>query len=60
MANGQHKMVYAQRDGLLATDDVSETITDFCAEAVNTLFNQFIPPESLGGEAYGREGQAVR
>ena len=42
-------MVYAQRDGLLATDDVSETITDFCAQVVNTLFDQFIPPESLGG-----------
>ena len=45
MANAQRKMVYAQRDGLLATDDVSETITDFCAEIVNTLINQFIPRE---------------
>ena len=47
MANAQRKMVYAQRDGLLATDDVSETITDFCAEVVNTFINQFVPPESL-------------
>ena len=40
-------MVYAQRDSLLDTDDVSETITDFCAEVVNTLINQFVLPESL-------------
>ena len=47
-------MVYAQRDSLLATDDVSETITDFCAEVVSTLINQFVPPESL--EELGCEG----
>ena len=47
MANDQRKMVYAQRDSLLDTDDVSETITDFCAEVVNTLINQFVQPESL-------------
>ena len=47
MANDQRKMVYAQRDSLLDTDDVGETITDFCTEVVNTLINQFVPPESL-------------
>ena len=47
MANVQRKMVYAQREGLLATDDVRETITDFCVELVSTLINQFVPPESL-------------
>ena len=40
-------VVYAQRDTLLATDDVSETIADFRAEVVNTIINQFVPPESL-------------
>ena len=47
MANDQRKMVYAQRDSLLATDDVSETIADLRAEVVNTIINQFVPPESL-------------
>ena len=47
MANTQRKMLYAQRDGLLATGDVSETLTDFCAEVVNTHINQFAAPESL-------------
>ena len=40
-------MVYAQRDGLLTTNDVSETITDLRAEVVNTLIDQFVPPERL-------------
>ena len=40
-------MVYTQRDSLLDTDDVSETIADLCAEVVNTLVDQFVPPESL-------------
>ena len=43
----QRKVVYAQRDSLLDTDDVSETIADLRAEVVNTIINQFVPPESL-------------
>ena len=48
VANDQRKVVYAQRDSLLTTNDVGETITDFCTEVVNTLINQFVAPESLG------------
>ena len=44
VANDQRKVVYSQRDSLLATDDVSETIADFRAEVVNTIINQFFPP----------------
>ena len=47
VANDQPEVVYAQRDSLLDTDDVSETIADLCAEVVNTLVDQFVPPESL-------------
>ena len=47
MANDQRKVVYAKRDSLLDTDDVSETIADLRAEVVNTIINQFVPPESL-------------
>ena len=47
VANDQRKVVYAQRDSLLDTDDVSETIADLRAEVVNTIINQFVPPESL-------------
>ena len=34
----QRKVVYAQRDSLLATNDASETIADFLAEVVNTNY----------------------
>ena len=47
MANDQRKVVYGQSDTLLATDDAGETIADLRAEVVNTIINQFVPPESL-------------
>ena len=47
MVNDLREVVYAQRDSLLDTDDVSETIADFRAEMVNTLVDQFVPPEGL-------------
>ena len=43
----QRKVVYAECDSLLATDDVSETIADLRAEVVNTIINRFVLPESL-------------
>ena len=47
VANDQRKVVYAQRDSLLATNDASETIADFRAEVVNAIINKFVPPENL-------------
>ena len=47
VANDQRKVVYAQCDSLLDTDDISETIADLRAGVVNTLISQFVPPESL-------------
>ena len=47
MAYDQRKVVYVPRDGLLGTDDVSETVADFRAEVVNIIINWFVPPESL-------------
>ena len=47
VANDQPEVVYAQRDSLLDTDDVSETIADLRAEVVNTFVDQFVPLESL-------------
>ena len=44
VANDQPKAFYAQRDSLLDTDDVSETIADFRAEVVNAIISQFVPP----------------
>ena len=60
----QRKVVYAECDSLLATDDVSETIADLRAEVVNTIP---VCSARKSGRAVGckrigayREGQAVR
>ena len=47
VANDLPEVVYAQRNSLLDTDDVSETIADLGAEVVNTIIDRFVPPESL-------------
>ena len=47
VTNDQSKVVYAEFDSLLDTDDVSEPIANLRAEVVNTIINQFVPPESL-------------
>ena len=44
LAIDQREVVYAQRDSLLDTDDVSETIADLRAEMVNAIISQFVPP----------------
>ena len=45
VANDQSKVVYAECDSLLDTDDVSETIADLRAEeVVSAIIGQFVPP----------------
>jgi len=47
VANDQRKVVYEQRNELMDTDNISESIVSLHQEAVNGLIDQFIPPESL-------------
>jgi preprotein translocase subunit SecA len=47
VANDQRKVVYEQRNELMNTDDISDSITALHHEAVNALIDQYIPPESL-------------
>ncbi len=47
VANDQRKVVYAQRDDLLAADDVAESVSNIRAEVVNSIIDEFIPPQSL-------------
>ncbi|MTI15234.1 preprotein translocase subunit SecA [Sansalvadorimonas verongulae] len=47
VANDQRKVVYSQRDDLLAAEDVSESVNNIRAEVVNSLIDEFIPPQSL-------------
>ena len=47
VANDQRKEVYQQRDELLASDDISDTIRSIRQDVVNETISQYIPPGSL-------------
>ena len=47
VANDQRKVVYEQRNELMNTEDISGSITALQQEAVSSLIDQYIPPESL-------------
>ncbi|MFT7234444.1 MAG: preprotein translocase subunit SecA [Methylophagaceae bacterium] len=47
VANDQRKVVYEQRNELMATEDVSSTITSMRDTVVNEVINQYIAPNSI-------------
>ncbi len=47
VANDQRKVIYQQRNELLESTDISETITAMSTDVVNGYLGQHIPPESL-------------
>ncbi len=47
VANDQRKVIYAQRNELLETEDISETITAMRHGVLEELFRQFVPAESV-------------
>ncbi|MDT8397184.1 MAG: preprotein translocase subunit SecA [Pseudomonadales bacterium] len=47
VANDQRQIIYRQRNELMETDDISETITSMREEVVNNFISGFIPPQSL-------------
>ena len=47
VANDQRKVIYQQRNELLETDDITETLDAMRADVVGGYINQHIPPESL-------------
>ncbi len=47
VANDQRKVVYEQRNELLAVDDITETISAVRQDVVETVISQYIPPQSL-------------
>ena len=47
VANEQRKVVYDQRNNLMATEDISETVTLAREEVIAEIIDQSIPPESL-------------
>lgn len=47
VANDQRTVVYGQRNELMASDDISETIEAVRAEVVGDVISEHIPPQSL-------------
>jgi len=47
VANDQRKVVYEQRNELMATDDVSENILSMRDTVINEVINDYIPPNSI-------------
>ena len=47
VANDQRKVIYEQRNELMASDDVSETIAAIREDVVNDLISNYMPPGSL-------------
>jgi preprotein translocase subunit SecA len=47
VANDQRKVIYQQRNELLETGDITETINVMRADVVGSYVNQHVPPESM-------------
>ena len=47
VANDQRKVIYQQRNELLESVDISETLNAIRTDVVNGIVNQHIPPDSL-------------
>ena len=47
VANDQRKVVYEQRNELMAADDVSETISSMRSTVINDVISLYIPPNSI-------------
>ena len=47
VANDQRKVVYQQRDELMNTEDISETIENLRFDIVNSVIDGYVPPQSL-------------
>ncbi|CAM3551060.1 preprotein translocase subunit SecA [Parendozoicomonas haliclonae] len=47
VANDQRKVVYTQRNDLLSADDVSDSVDNIREEVINTVIDEFIPPQSM-------------
>lgn len=47
VANDQRTIIYRQRNELMASDDISELLTDMRTEVVGQLVDDYIPPQSV-------------
>ncbi len=47
VANDQRKVIYDQRNELMSSDDISDTVSAIREDVVNALIDQYVPPQSL-------------
>jgi preprotein translocase subunit SecA len=47
VANDQRKVVYAQRNELMAAEDIADIIAAIRADVINDAITQFIPPKTM-------------
>ncbi len=47
VANDQRKVIYEQRNELMATEDISDLIVDIRRDVINQFIDNYIPPESI-------------
>lgn len=47
VANDQRTIIYRQRNELMASDDVSELLTEMRSEVVGQLVDDYVPPQSV-------------
>src|ERR1043166_3750529 len=47
VANDQRKVIYQQRNELLESKDISETITSIRSDVLASAVNEFVPPDSV-------------
>src|SRR5665213_171641 len=50
VANEQRKVIYQQRDELLGTQSIADTITEGGTRVLNQLINVYIPPHAMEEE----------
>ena len=47
VANDQRKVIYEQRNEIMATDDISDTIKTIRVDVLNGVIDVYVPPQSL-------------
>ncbi len=47
VANDQRKVIYAQRNELMVSEDISDSIDAVRFDVVNNMINAFVPPQSI-------------
>ena len=47
VANDQRKVIYEQRNDIMATDDISDTIKTIRVDVINGIIDLYVPPQSL-------------